>query len=245
VIINGGELTISSADDGIKSDDQLTINNGIISINQAKEGLEGPNITINGGEISIYSSDDAINATYGNGGEANDGSLLLINNGYVFLSSTNGDPLDSNGDINLTGGTVVVHGPQSSPEVGVDVNGSFLISGGFLVVSGTNSNMTEGASSSSTQHSVLLRTGQSIEANTIFHIEDINGNDLLTFAPARHYYSIIFSSDALTSGETYTIYTGGSSTGTLKNGLYTGGVYTSGTFQSNFTITGMAQTIWF
>ncbi|MCF8366539.1 MAG: carbohydrate-binding domain-containing protein [Bacteroidales bacterium] len=245
VIINSGEIIISSADDGIKSGDVLTINNGTVMINNSKEGLEAPNITINDGEVTVYSSDDGLNATYGNGGGGNDGSLLLITGGYTMLSSTNGDPLDSNGNITISGGTIVVHGPQSSPEVGMDVNGTCIISGGFLVVSGTNSNMTEGPSNSSTQRSVLLRTNQSISANTIFHIEDSNGNNLLTFAPNRQYYSIIFSSDALTSGETYSIYTGGSSTGILLNGLYTGGVYTPGTFRSNFTVSGMAQTIWF
>lgn len=245
ITIENGDITITSADDGMKSTESITINNGVVNIVQSVEGIESPNIFLNGGEISLKSSDDGLNATYGNGGEQYDGSLLSINGGYIFLNSTNGDPLDSNGDIEINGGTTVVHGPQSSPEVGMDVNGSCWISGGFLVVSGTNSFMTEGASPQSTQHSVLFRTNQSQQAGKLFHIEDANGNYLLTFAPLRTYYSIIFSSSGLVGGGTYKVYTGGTCTGTPVNGLYTGGTYSGGTLKTTFTLSSMAPTIWF
>jgi hypothetical protein len=139
----------------------------------------------------------------------------------------------------------VAHGPQSDPEVGMDVNGACKVSGGFLVASGTNSNMTEGPSQSSTQYSVLLRTNQSVSAGTIFHIEDANGNSLLTFAPMRQYFSIIFSAPELSRGSTYRVYIGGNSTGTLNNGLYTGGTYSGGSLRTTFTLSNVAQTVWF
>jgi hypothetical protein len=245
ITINNTELSINSADDAIKADTSITLINGVISIEDAFEGFEAPNITISGGNIDMYCSDDGFNATYGNGGEQNDGSLLLIEGGYSHISSTSGDPLDSNGDFTMNGGTVVVHGPQSSPEVGIDVNGTFLMNDGFLVVSGTNSNMTEGPSNASDQYNLLLRSNQQINANTIFHIEDSNGNDIVTFKPRRRYYSIVFSSDELTSGETYSVYTGGTSTGTVLNGLYSGGTYSGGTFRTSFTISNIATQVWF
>jgi hypothetical protein len=69
--------------------------------------------------------------------------------------------------------------------------------------------MTENASSSSTQHCILFKTNQQVPANSIFHVEDNAGNNLLTFAPMRSYYSIIFSSGELSQGTTYKVYTGG------------------------------------
>ena len=245
ITVESGEITISSADDGIKSKDRITINEGTINITNSVEGIESPNIFINGGEVRVNASDDGLNATYGFGGEPYDGSNLTVNGGYVFISTTGGDALDSNGDIFINGGIIVAHGPQFSPEVGMDVNGICVVSGGFMVVSGTNSNMTEGPSPTSTQYSVLLRTNLSISAGTIFHIENASGNSLLTFAPLRRYYSIIFSAPALSSGTTYRVYTGGSSTGTQVNGLYTGGIYSGGTLRTTFTLTNMAQTVWF
>ncbi len=236
-------ILISSADDGIKSKDSIIIHNGIIRINQSYEAIEAPFIIINNGDITAYSTDDCLNATMGDDVMYNDGSKLIINGGYVMVSASTGDAMDSNGDLYVNGGTIVAHGPQSSPEVGVDVNGQFRVNGGFMVVSGTNSSMTKAPNTTSTQRAVLLRTTTQINPGTIFNLQDTNGNSLLTFAPIRRYYSIIFSSSQLTQGTSYRVYTGGTSTGTLKNGLYTGGTYSGGTLRTTFTLTGMVQTV--
>jgi len=245
ITVEGCQLTIASIDDAVKSKESITINNGTINITGSYEGIEAPFININGGDVSLISSDDGLNSTFGVDGEFNDGSKLTINGGYVFVSSTQGDAMDSNGDIFINGGVIVAHGPQSSPEVGMDVNGVCKVTGGFLVISGTNSNMTEAPSSTSTQRSVLLKTNQSLNAGTLFHIEDANGNNLLTFAPLRRYYSVIYSSSDLTTGVQYKLYTGGTSTGALRNGLYTGGIYSGGTLRTTFSLTNMVSTISF
>lgn len=244
ITIESGIIHIDSADDGIKSKESITINGGEIYIDQSEESIESPNIVVNEGQIYYHADDDGFNATYGNGGEQNDGSLLQINGGYIY-GTASGDAVDSNGDIEINGGVMVIHGPQNSPEVGMDVNGSCWTNEGFMVISGSNSNMTEGPSSSSDQYSVLFRTNQSQQSGTIFHIEDENGNNLLTFAPEKSYYSIIFSSEELSSGTTYKVYTGGTSTGTELNGLYTGGTYSGGTLETTFTQSSIAQTVWF
>ena len=243
--IENGDITVSSSDDGIKSKYYVEINGGTINISNSKEGIEAPNIFVNGGEVSLNATDDGFNATYGNGGEFDDGSNLTFSGGYVYVNSTQGDAIDSNGDVNFNGGVIIVHGPQSSPEVGMDYNGTCKVTGGFVVISGTNSNMTQAPGNTSTQRSVLLRASQSITAGTLFHIEDTAGNSLLTFAPNRRYYSIVFSSSELVNGTSYRVYTGGSSTGTLRNGLYTGGTYSGGTLRTTFTLTGIVQTITF
>lgn len=245
ITFNSGDVTISSADDGIKSDESISFNDGTVSITRSVEGVEAPTITVNGGEISIHASDDGFNATNGNGGEADDGSMLSFTGGYIHVSASGGDALDSNGDISISGGTIVAHGPQSSPEVGMDVNGTCLISGGLLIVSGTNSNMTEGASSGSTQYSLLLQTSSMISAGTLFHIEDSEGKNIVTFAPERSYYSIVFSSSDLTNGSSYNVYTGGSSSGEEVNGLYTGGTYSGGTQKTSFTISSSVTNVSF
>ena len=245
IVIENANMTISSTDVGLESKISLTINLGVINITNSLEGMESPGININGGEIHINASEDGINPTFGFDGSQYDGSHLTINDGYVFVNTTNGDALDSNGDIFINGGIIIIHGPQSSSEVGVDVNGDFVVNGGFMVASGTNSDMTDGPVQSSSQYSVLLRTNQVISAGTLFHLEDASGNNLVTFAPTRQYYSIIFSSADLNTGTTYRVYTGGSSTGTLKDGVYTGGTYSGGTLRTSFTLSNIAQTVWF
>lgn len=243
VTMNSGSVTIDSANDGIKSLGTVTINQGVLSIVDSYEAIEAPFITVNDGEVSLVSTDDGFNATHGSGGESNDGSLLLINGGTIYVDGSGGDAIDSNGSVTITGGVIAVHGPQSSPEVGMDYNGIGNISGGFIVVSGTNSNMTQGFNNTSSQKSVTMKTTQSVASNTLFHIEDSNGNELLNFKPKRSYYSVVFSSPELVNGGSYTIYTGGSSDGTVTNGLYTGGSYTPGTQETTFTVNGFVTTV--
>lgn len=137
----------------------------------------------------------------------------------------------------MTGGTVIVHGPVSNPEVGTDYNGSFNISGGFLVITGPNSgNMIEATSTSSEQYAVKASSNSQIPANTLFHIQDEDGNNLVTFQPVRNCYYIVFSSSELKNGSYYYIYTGGTSTGVNTNGLYSEGEYSGGTLRKSFSI---------
>jgi hypothetical protein len=245
VLINGGTTTITaSASQGLKSDSLVAISGGSTTISQSKEGIESPYIRMIDGSIYINASDDGFNASKGNGGENNDGSLLSIEGGYSVVYAV-GDGLDSNGSITMSGGTVVVHGPSQQPEVAIDYNGTFNLSSGFLIASGTNSNMTQGASTSSSQYSLKITSSSSIAAGTLFHIQDASGNDLATFKPAKAYAAIIFSSSSLTKGSTYYIYTGGSCTGTLTDGLYSGGTYSGGTLKKSFTVSSSVTSVTF
>lgn len=245
VKIDNGTITISTTDDGIKSKTAIDVNNGSLNITNSVEGLEAPFITFNNGNINVKASDDCINATFGNGGEINDGSHLKINGGTLVVNTSGGDGLDSNGNITIMGGTTIVHGPPSAPEVGIDYNGICNVNGGFLVVSGTNSFMTQAPSNSSTQYSVLAKSNSSLSASTLFHMQNASGNDVVTFQPIRSYYSIIVSSSMLANGGTYSIYTGGVSTGNNNNGLYTGGTYSGGSLKKTFTINSIVTTVSF
>lgn len=244
VVINNGTVTIASADDGIKSTNAVTINGGTVTITQSTEGIEAPNITINNGTVSIVSSDDGFNATKGSGGERNDGSILCLNGGVVTVNSSNGDALDSNGNIVMTGGTVVAHGPTSQPEVGADYNGTFNISGGLLLYTGPNSGqMIEATSTSSSQYALKVTFSSLLNSSTLFHLQDASGGYVVTFKPVRNIYYLVFSSPQLKTGTTYSIYTGGTSSGSFQNGLYIGGTYSGGTLRKSFTISGKVTSI--
>jgi hypothetical protein len=249
VTINDGTFSIASGDDAIHAETSITINKGTISISKSYEGIESASITVNDGTVNLTSTDDAFNATKGltaGGTEAIDGSSLIINGGNLIVNTTSGDGMDSNGNLSINGGTIIVHGPQSQPEVGFDINGVFNVSGGFVVGTGPNSgNMIEGPGTSSAQYSLKITISSNLSTSTLFHIENAAGKDLLTFKPVRSVYYIIFSSPDLTSGSIYSIYTGGSSTGTNINGVYTGGTYTAGTLKKSVTISGKLTNVSF
>ena len=261
ITINGGTFTLNTGDDGMHADATLTINGGSITIPTSYEGLESAVITINAGDINLTASDDGINVAGGvdgsgqmagpgrggrgqggPGGQTGEvttytGSYYLYINGGVILVNAQGDGLDANGAIEMTGGVVVVNGPTEQMNGALDYDATFNITGGTLIAVGS-SGMAQAPTTSSTQASVLLNiSGQS--AGTLVNIQNAAGESVLTFAPAKAYSSILFSSPDLAQGTEYTLYVGGSATGTEVGGLYTDGTYSGGSEYGSFTQSSM------
>ncbi len=239
ITINNGNITISSADDGIKSEVSATFNGGTVTILNSVEGIESPLITVNDGKLHVKASNDGFNASYGTvsgGTNSNDGSHIYFNGGYVYASSETGDALDANGNITVNGGTVIAMGPSSFPEQSVDFNGTLLINGGFFIGSGPNSFLVMAMSNASTQRGMLLTTNTAVTSSSLFRIQDASGNDIVTFKPERSSNAFLVSSPLLKTGSTYSIYTGGTSTGTATDGIYSGGTYSGGTLKKTLTI---------
>jgi hypothetical protein len=247
ITINGGSFVISTGDDGFHADSSLIINGGDITISKSYEGLESATITINNGRIHIKSSDDGLNVVGGNDASGFDPGpgmhpgqdaftyssdyYLHIYGGYIYVDAT-GDGIDVNGVVEMTAGTLIINGPVANDNGALDF-GSFKITGGFLLAVGS-SGMAQSPSSTSVQSSVLLNFRSSIKAGTLVTIQSSDGTVLFSFVPTKFFSSIAFSSPSLASGATYSVYSGGSMTGTAIDGLYTGGTYTPGTLLGSF-----------
>lgn len=251
VTINGGTINLASEDDGIHADGTLDINDGKINISKSYEGLESEVLNINGGNINLTASDDGINAAGGTDTQdfgmgrgqdpftGNSNGQINFNGGYVFVNA-GGDGLDANGSINMTGGTVIVNGSEDNGNGALDYDGSFNVSGGLLIASGSLG-MIQTPSTTSAQNSVSIMLNQQ-SANTLIHIEDESGNEILTFAPSKNYQSVIVSSPEITTGSTYKVYVGGTSTGIENNGIYTDGEYSDGIETVSFTVSNAVTT---
>lgn len=237
--VSGGEMRIAAGDDALHADAALAINGGSLEITQSYEGLESQAIAINGGTIHLAASDDGINASSGNGSGLDmmtSDSSLSITGGYLYVDA-NGDGLDVNGTISMTAGTVIVNGPTNNGNGAVDYLGSFTVTGGLLVAVGS-SGMAQAPSETSSQYSILYGFDMAQPAGSIIHIESADGQDILTFAPTKAYQSVAISSPELFSGS-YTLYVGGTSSGTAADGLYSGGTYSGGTQAANITVAGV------
>ncbi len=244
ITINGGTITLASGDDGVHADAAIDIKGGDLTIAKSYEGMEAANITLDAGTVHVTSSDDALNASAGGtgnafgggmgGGNQSDGSQLTINGGTLVVDSY-GDGLDSNGSIAMTGGTVLVSGPTEQMNGAIDYNGGFAISGGLLVAAGS-SGMAEAPATDSTQSSVLIFFSATQPGGTTVNIQDSAGQNVLTFTPAKDFQSIVVSSSALSSGASYTVYTGGSAAGTIVDGLMTEGSYSGGAQAATFSV---------
>jgi len=234
-----GTTTISSTDDAIKSESKVTVDGGTITVTTSYEGIEAPYIYINGGTSDITATNDAINSTKGTvsgGTESNDGSYLYITGGTLLASCTNGDAIDSNGNLLVTGGVTIANGPSSGVEEAVDYNGTFNMNGGTFIGCGSSSSMTKSMSSSSTQPNMYVSTNTILASSSFVDVR-IGSNDVLTFKPKYGAYKMLLSSPSMTKGASYSIYTGGSySTNTNIGGYYTGGTYTTGTLKKSGTL---------
>ena len=243
--IEGGDIEISAGDDGIHADNDVNINGGNINIKESYEGIEGAVITVNGGNISIVSDDDGINASNGSSSNSmspQNGVEININGGYVSVNA-GGDGFDSNGNILITNGTVIINGPSTGANGSLDANGTIIMNGGFLVAAGS-SGMAEYPSTSSTQY--IMNLSCSVSEGTIVRVEDSAGEVLLTFKAIKTIQSIVFSSSQLKNGGAYTVYTGGICSGTPIDGIYKNDVdelYEGGTKLTDFKISSIVTNV--
>lgn len=253
--INGGEFTLSTGDDGMHSDTLLTINDGNINITKSYEGIESADIIINGGYISVMASDDGMNAAGGNDSSQAGGmwggdrfqmmeggnQSITINGGYIYINAA-GDGIDSNGNINMYGGTVIVNGPTDNGNGALDYDGTFSYNGGSIIASGSSGMLQTPSASSSSVNSICITFNSAIAANSVIKIEDSDGNEILAYTSPKAYNALIIGSSLFEEGKTYKIYTNGTYTGGSEiNGVYSGGNYT-GTEYASLTISGSVST---
>jgi hypothetical protein len=256
--VNAGMMLLSTGDDGFHADSILGINGGNITITECYEGIESAVIAISDGIIHIACSDDGLNVAGGGDGSGRPGGpggpgwqgtdqfsaetdyYLYINGGYVAVNASR-DGIDANGAVLMTGGKVLIDGPVSNMNGALDFE-TFRITGGFLLGTGS-AGMAEAPGSSSTQYSLLARFQETMPGGTLVHLQAESGAELFTYQPSKSYQSVVFSSPDLKEGSSYTLYTGGSTTGTLDDGLLTGGDYTPGNRYTGFTIKSILTTI--
>ncbi len=162
------------------------------------------------------------------------GSLTLSNGSIVI--NAEGDGLDVNGNISMSGGLLIIQGPTADMNGAIDYDASFTISGGSLIAVGS-SGMAQAPDTSSTQNSILVNFSTPQEAGTLVNIQEVSGNEILTFQCAKTFQSLVFSSPSLVDGSSYTLSLGGSTSGVMTDFLVQDGVWTGGSAYTSFTIT--------
>ena len=236
VTIDGSSFQISSGDDGIHAEAYLNINGGTTTIAESYEGLEAAQIHISGGTTQVFSSDDGLNAAGGSSFELVDGLLVLkdisssdteqtfggrggmfevedncditISGGNLTVTTSNGDGIDSNGSLNVSGGTVLVFGSSSGGEGALDYTGSSSISGGTLVALGS-SGMAQSMEPDDS-HATLMVTWDEVQpAGTRLTLCTQQGEILCSLQSTNSFQTAVISTDSLSAGQEVSLYTGG------------------------------------
>jgi hypothetical protein len=145
------------------------------------------------------------------GFDYDENAYIHIYGGELYVNA-DGDGIDSNGDLYIDGGYIVVDGPEQAMNGALDKGGSAYISGGTVIAVGS-SGMAETFGSDSEQYSIKYGFESTLEAGTSIIITDASGNELLSYTLNKSASSVVFSSADIAEGE-YTI-TAGETTDTI------------------------------
>lgn len=199
------------------------------------EGIEGKlGVEISGGTLNVVTTDDALNAS-------RDGDAYInISGGNLYLRATEADAIDSNGDINISGGVIVAVASLGS-EDGFDCDGRLAFTGGLAVgVSGSNHDYAGTGASVTTQNTFVLGSSYMGSQNTVMAVKDSSGNTVFAYRlPSSSFSLATMTTPAFAGTDTYSIYTGVNvSGGSEFNGLYIEMPQVSGgTLKGSVTVT--------
>ena len=231
--IESGTLSISAGDDAVHSD--LVLNIGSegtegpkISITECCEGLEAAELNVLSGDITILSSDDCMNAA--NSDLGNYDFVMNISGGSISAYSTEGDGFDSNGSLNISGGTVAVWTANRADNQPLDADGTLSVTGGTVLAAGVSSGM--GVSISAEQPYVTFGSSGGmgggsalVSKGDVISVKDSDGNELYSGAASCDAVYVFFSSPELGDGGSYSLYAGSESaaTATAQTGTSSSG----------------------
>ena len=124
VVVNGGTFTIKTGDDAVHADEVLTVTNCDMTVSESYEGLEAQKIYVTGGDLHLVTTDDGINAAGGNDDSGSGGRDQMFGPG--------GHGGKSDGVVEISGGSLYLNASGD----GIDANGTLSITGGYTQVCG-------------------------------------------------------------------------------------------------------------
>ena len=203
ITIKKGTLTLNSGNGkGIQSEKYLYLGQAssdnsdlTINIDTQNEGIEAERITLYSGKITINANEDGINAA---GGDCEDEGTCKGNcNCYISISggeleiNAGEDGFDSNGDITISGGKVIVYGASTGADQPIDQDGQFKITGGTFFAAGSNE-MGGGISVTNSQQYVTY--SNTIASGKIITITDSSNNEVFSIENKKEVKYMYFTS---------------------------------------------------
>ena len=148
---------------------------------------------------------------------ADESAYLLITGGTLTVKA-DGDGLDSNGALEVSGGEVYVSGPTSDGDSAIDYgDGSkATITGGTVVALGSTG-MAKGFGNSSTQGSMLISA--SGNAGDTVTLSDSSGKVLCSYVAQKSFACVLVSAPGVEQGKTYTLKVGSNSIDVTLDGI--------------------------
>ncbi len=240
VRIVSGSITIDAGDNGIQAERALTVEDGAITVLSSEEDLEGATVTVNGGTLNLTARDDGINGAGApdsavSGMAADPTASVEINGGCIVINAE-GDGVDSNGNLTMTDGILLVSGPTNDGDGALDYAGEAMISGGVVMAVGSGG-MAASFGQNSTQGVIAVGLQRQSGGQTLALCEE-DGQVLAAFTPAKTYSHLVVSVPEITDGETYTVCIG-TLDGVDENGYAREGDLNGGMVLATVTMDGL------
>lgn len=144
----------------------------------------------------------------GAGMEQSTGEQIVISGGTVKVNAA-GDGIDSNGDLRINGGTVLVFGPSDGANGTFDYAGSFSIDGGTVI--GLGSAGMPADPTGGTQSFISAHLDSSVTGGAVT-IADSSGTVIATIEAGDKPFALVqYSSAKISAGQSYTVKAGASS----------------------------------
>lgn len=204
IAINGGTTTLVASDDGLNAA-------GGADFEMTEDGLVLKTTETTTSTDTTTSDDSAAGQNFGHGGMGGmmeEENCDIYINGGTLIVNADGDGLDSNGNLTMTGGTVIVFGPTSGADGALDYGGEGTISGGTIAAFGSMG-MAQGLDPSGDQSVLMVSFNETQQAQTRISLCDENGQILFSILPEKEFQSAVISTAGMTSGQTLGLYTGG------------------------------------
>ena len=233
VTIAGGTQDVVASDDGVNAsgdpddsdsssdtDDDSSKNNAPSS---DRPGTAGSGQMTGGQEPPAQDQGGRGDSTPPQGGKsgmaagADESAYLLITGGTLTVKA-DGDGLDSNGALEVSGGEVYVSGPTSDGDSAIDYGdgSTATITGGTVVALGSTG-MAEGFGNSSTQGSMLISA--SGNAGDTVTLSDSSGKVLCSYVAQKSFACVLVSAPGVEQGKTYTLKVGSNSIDVTLDGI--------------------------
>lgn len=174
---------------------------GILDIAAENEGLcSEQHLTIHGGNLTIQSGNDGINTSN------EETSIFTMNGGSLDITVTGksgeGDGIDSNGWIVINGGTVNAWASPISMDSGLDSNNGIYLNGGTVAAAG---HMLDEIADGK-QNYQIFPCQEEQNGQELYEIQDSEENVILELVPENAFTMLVVSTEVMTEEKTYTLW---------------------------------------
>ena len=181
------------------------------------QGGQGNGAPLQGGQGGQGDSTPPQGGKGGMAAGADESAYLLITGGTLTVKA-DGDGLDSNGALEVSGGEVYVSGPTSDGDSAIDYGdgSTATITGGTVVALGSTG-MAEGFGNLSTQGSMLISA--SGNAGDTVTLSDSSGKVLCSYVAQKSFACVLVSAPGVEQGKSYTLKVGSNSIDVTLDGI--------------------------